>query len=80
MEPVNVILNIIILVAVGAVGLLVTSTLRDVKELKALLVKVAGLEVKVETLWEERTDSNLSTPYPIRRRRSSDRDPFNEDD
>jgi hypothetical protein len=55
----NIILNLLTLIAVGAVGALVHRVFRDVEELKALYRRVDRMEVKVDSLWAERTDSGF---------------------
>jgi len=70
----SIILNILILAAVGGIGLLIRGLIVDVKELKQLYVDVAEMKVKVDRLWGDDTNSGLGSPYPIRKRRSTDRD------
>jgi hypothetical protein len=73
MDAISIVLSGAGLLATGAVGLLVVRVLKDIEDLKKLYGRVTEMEVKVDELWADRTDSRLGPPYPVRKRRSTDR-------
>ena len=76
LDVASLIVQLFIMGFVGLVALSAKRLLKDVDEMKsdikAMISKHAAMEVKVDALWGERTDSGVNHQQPYRRRRNDD--------